>query len=111
MELAGVQGLGRLGRLYVRVGRAVVGHRRVAEAALDDVLAGDAVDEIRVAAAIEQQNRLPAGIDGRAEQAFETLGKEVHAAPAAGLYFHVHQFDGRHRQPAHAAREEEVVVG
>jgi hypothetical protein len=71
MQLAGMNSLFDLSAdiatlLYWR--RAMIGHRRVAILAMDWLLAGDAVDEIRIAATVEQKYRLLASVDCVAEQ-------------------------------------------
>ena len=96
----------------MRAGRAVVGHRRVAVLALDRVRGSDdAVDEVGVPAAVEQQDRLVPRLDRRAEQVLEPLRQQVHAAAEAVLDLHVDELDVRHREAADAAGEREKMVG
>jgi hypothetical protein len=92
----------------------VVGHGGVAVVALDGVLAGGAEDEVRVAAAVEEEDGLLAFFDGGAEEVLEALGDEVDASVGAeaGFDFHVDEFDVGHGEAADAAGEgEEVVAG
>jgi hypothetical protein len=90
----------------------MVGHRRVAVSAFDRFLAGNAVNEIGIAAAIEKQNGLLLFVNGDAEEMLKALGEDVN--PAAGAHpcfsFKIDQFNVRHGQTAHAIGEGKEVV-
>src|SRR6185369_3925287 len=83
VQVPGVHALGGGGGVRLRRGAAMVGHRRVAVLAPDRLLAGDAVDEVRVPAPVEQQDRLVFRINRRTEQVLEARRDQVHAATEA----------------------------
>ena len=72
---------------------------------MNRLLAGGAENETGIATPIEQDNRLLAGVDGVAQEVFETLREQVHAAAHAGFVPQIDELDVRHRQALHAAGE------
>jgi hypothetical protein len=52
-----------------------------------------------------------AGLDGGAEEVFETLGKQMDSAAEAAFLLHVDQLDVREGQVADATGEGEEMVG
>ncbi len=89
---------------------AVIGERRIAVGALHDFVAVGAVDEVGIAAAIEEQNRLMLGGECFAQQALEAHADEMDAALLAEFLSQIDHFDDRHRESAHAVGEREQVI-
>jgi hypothetical protein len=94
----------------LEVGRAVERHRRVAVLALHGLVAVGAVDEVRVPAAVEQQNRLLAGVERLLEQELQPLREQVDAFAELVDDAEVDQLDLRQREAANAGREAEDVL-
>src|SRR5262245_13829002 len=109
--MAGVDAFGAGGALRVRGGGAVIDHSGVAVVALDRLAAGNAVDEVGVAAAVEKQDSLVFGFDGRAEKVLEARGDEVDAAAEARDLLHVDKLDVGEGEAADAGRKQEVRGG
>ncbi len=104
MQLPGVQGLLERGAHPPLAGphRAVVGHGRIAEAAGDRFIGAGVVDEVRVAAPVEQENRLLALGNGVFKEFLKSRREQMNALAQLRRLLEVNDLDRRHRPVVHA---------